>query len=107
MGPREYMLTAEKSDLLRSFLGGLPGNIAARLAKAVEVDRLTDGKALPHDMIMEGLRPVLRENQPRERTPTPLRLLCRPFEDFLFNGAKKSKRAASRAPAWFRCGTGC
>jgi len=73
--------------------------------RMVTVDRLTDGKALPHDMIMEGLRPVLRENQPRERTPTPLRLLCRPFEDFLFNGARKEKQKgrvarASVVPVW-------
>ena len=54
------MITPERTGLLKSFLGGLPEQIAARLAQAVEVDRLVDGKSLPHEMILEGLRPALR-----------------------------------------------
>jgi len=99
------MLTAEKTDLLQSFLGSLPGHVAARLAKAVEVDRLTDGVALPHEMILNGLRPVLRHNGPQQRTPTPLRLCCRPFEDLLVDGARKEKQKgriarSSVMPMW-------
>jgi hypothetical protein len=56
--------------------------VAARLAKAIEIDRLNDGRSLPHELILDGLRPVLRRGQ-SERAPTPLRLFCRPFEDLL------------------------
>lgn len=41
------MLTPDKAGLLQSFLGSLPGNIATRLAKAVEVDRLTNPICCP------------------------------------------------------------
>ena len=101
------MLSPDKTGLLKAFLGGLPGHIAARLAMAVEIDRLLDGHVLPHDDILEGLRPVLRRDQ-GERTPTPLRLFCRPFQDLL-TCAPRTRQAegrASRAPAWCRCGTG-
>ena len=76
------MLSDDKTGLLKAFLGSLPGQAAARLAMAVEVDRLMDGHVLPHDDILEGLRPVLRRDH-YERTPTPLRLFCRPFQDLL------------------------
>ena len=76
------MLSPDKTGLLKAFLGGLPGPIAARLAMAVEVDRLLDGHVLPHDDILESLRPILRRDQ-GERTATPLRLFCRPFQDLL------------------------
>jgi hypothetical protein len=99
------MLTSEKTDLLQSFLGSLPGHLAARLAKAVEVDRLTDGTSLPHDVILSGLRPSLRRSDNPHRTPTPLRLLCRPFEDLLVDGPRKEKQKgrilrASVMPLW-------
>jgi hypothetical protein len=74
------MLSTEKSALLQAFLGGLPQTAAARLAKAVEIDRLAGGTVLPHDMILGALRPMLRHV---ERTPTPLRLFCKPFEDLV------------------------
>jgi hypothetical protein len=76
------------------------------LAQAVEVDRLADGKSLPHEMILEGLRPALRRLAGSDRTPTPLRLFCAPFED-LFTAAphkitKQKGRIArdSVAPMW-------
>jgi hypothetical protein len=86
------MLTPEKSELLRNFLGHLPKDVAARLASAVELDRLLDGSGLPHDMILEGLRPVLQATEDHKRTPTPLRLFCRPFEDLLVNVPRKEKQ---------------
>jgi hypothetical protein len=86
------MLPPDKSELLRAFLGSLPRDMASRLASAVELDRLVDGKALPHDLILEGLRPVLRTDDMHKRTPTPLRLFCRPFEDLLVNVAVKEKQ---------------
>ena len=64
----------DKTGLLKAFLGSLPGTMAARLAMAVEVDQLMDNHNLPHNDILEGLRPVLRREN-YERTPTPLRIL--------------------------------
>ena len=86
------MLSSEKTVLLQSFLGSLPKDIAARLATAVEIDRLAEGSALPHDLILEGLRPILRADDVRRRTPTPLRLFCRPFEDLLVNIPRREKQ---------------
>ena len=102
------MISEEKTGLLKAFLGSLPGDIAARLAGAVEADRLLDGKALPHEAILEGLRPVLRDAH-AVRTPTPLRLFCRPFEDLLTSDARKTKLKASIArtsllPIWLWLG---
>jgi len=98
------MIAPNKVQVLQSFLGALPPQMAARLAKAVEVDRLSDGTALPHDLILDGLRPVLRSLEPA-RTLTPTRIFCRPFEDLLVAGSRKEKLAAriSRdaiAPVW-------
>jgi hypothetical protein len=99
------MLSAQKAGLLQAFLGGLPGNLASRLAKAVEVDRLTDGATLPHELILEGLRPVLSRGATHERTPTPLRLFCRPFEDVLSSAPRLEKQTGRIArtsimPVW-------
>jgi hypothetical protein len=93
----QAMLTPDKAELLKSFLGSLPERMAARLAKAVEVDRLADGAGLPHDVILEGLRPVLRQSETGQRTPDPLRSTAR---------ARKSRRGASCVRALRRCGTG-
>ncbi len=100
------MLTTDKAGLLHAFLGSLPENVAARLAKAVEVDRLTERAGLPHEMILDGLRPALRKkSEARERTPTPLRLFCMPFEDLLVSGSRQEKQKgriarSSVPPVW-------
>jgi hypothetical protein len=86
------MLSPERTGLLKSFLGNLPETVAARLARAVEIDRLSDGKMLPHEMILEGLRPVLRRAAGSDRTPTPLRLFCQPFEDLFSTMPRTSKQ---------------
>jgi hypothetical protein len=86
------VLSADKTGLLKSFLGSLPGHVAARLARAVEFDRLMDGK-LPHEDILTGLRPVLRRD-PHARAPTPLRLFCLPFQDLLTSAPRKTKQKA-------------
>jgi hypothetical protein len=98
------MLPEEKTGLLQSFLGGLPGPAASRLAMAVEVDRLLDGHTLPHETILSGLRPILRRDH-YDRRPTPLRLFCRPFQDLLTCEPRKVKQKASIArgtlvPTW-------
>jgi hypothetical protein len=94
----------DKTGLLKAFLGGLPGATAGRLAMAVEVDRLMDGHALPHEDILDGLRPVLRREH-YDRTLTPLRLFCRPFQDLLASAPRKAKQKTviareSLVPAW-------
>ncbi len=99
------MLSAQKTGLLTAFLGTLPENVAARLAKAVEVDRLADGAALPHEVILQGLRPVLRRGEAPDRTLTPLRLFCKPFEDLLTSQPRREKQKAriarsSVTPVW-------
>lgn len=99
------MVSPDKTEILRAFLGTLPKDMATRLASAVELDRLVDGKALPHDLILEGLRPVLRTDEMHKRTPTPLRLFCRPFEDLLVNAGVKEKQKgrilrAHVVPVW-------
>lgn len=98
------MLPEEKTGILKAFLGGLPGSAAGRLATAVETDRLMDGHALPHEDILEGLRPALRREH-YDRRPTPLRLFCRPFQDLLTCHPRKTKQKAAIArgtlvPVW-------
>jgi hypothetical protein len=98
------MLPDDKTGLLKSFLGGLPGPAAGRLAMAVETDRLMDGHGLPHETILEGLRPTLRAEH-QDRRPTPLRLFCRPFQDLLTCHPRKAKQKAAIArgslvPVW-------
>jgi len=100
------MLSPQKAGLLQAYLGSLPANLATRLAKAVEVDRLTDGAILPHELILDGLRPILsRGNVRYDRTPTPLRLFCRPFEDILMSTPRNTKQKGRIArtsimPVW-------
>jgi hypothetical protein len=97
------VLSADKTGLLASFLGGLPGHVAARLARAVELDRLMQGK-LPHEDILTGLRPVLRRDY-YKRTPSPQRLFCLPFQELLSSSPRKTKQKAviartSLMPVW-------
>jgi hypothetical protein len=84
------MLPAQEK-LLRSFLGRLPPATAQQLAHAIEADKLFDGKGLPHEVILESLRPALRHTLPEGRTLTPLRLFCQPFEDLLISAGGKAK----------------
>ena len=84
------MLSPEKSSLLQSFLGRLPEKAATRLARAVEVDRLSGGTVLPHELILGALRPSLRHQH--DRMPTPLRLFCQPFEDLLVQATPREKQ---------------
>jgi len=85
------MLTPEKAKLLTMFLGSLPERMAVLLARAVELDRLNESDALPHQAILDALRPALRKSA-AQRTPAPLRLFCLPFEDLLHDGVRKEKQ---------------
>lgn len=98
------MIAPNKAELLQRFLGSLPPGTAARLAKAVEVDRLSDGRMLPHDLILDGLRPKLRSAEPA-RTLTPTRVFCSPFEDLLTSRPRDGKQKGRIArdsiqPVW-------
>lgn len=93
-----HMLSEQKLLALRSFLGILPGGSATQLARMIEIDRLNDG-TLPHDAILEFLRPALRQYNNRVRVPSPIRYFCFPFEDLLFNGPRVVKRQAAIARA--------
>jgi hypothetical protein len=98
----EWILTDDKSSLLQTLLGKLPESAASKLAQAIEMDRLMDGRELPHDAILRGLRPSLGQSS---RTLTPLRLFCQPFEDLLDSSARKTKHKAviaraSVVPVW-------
>jgi fluoride ion exporter CrcB/FEX len=98
-------MDAVKAKQLGALLGTLPVPVAARLAKAIEVDRLSGGALLPHEIILDSLRPLLRRTQASDRTPTPLRLFCRPFEDLLTLQPRKEKlkgriSRASIMPVW-------
>ena len=99
------MASREKTELLRAFLGSLPMGIAGRLARAVEVDKLNNGKMLPHELILESLRPTLRSVDHSQRTQTPMRVFCRPFEDLLSNDPRQKKQKGriargSITPVW-------
>ena len=99
------MISADKQEMLSGFLCKLPEPVASRLAKAVEVDRLTGGQGLPHEAILGALRPQLRQAAKHERMPTPQRFFCQPFEDLLIarqRNAKQKGRIArsSIEPVW-------
>jgi hypothetical protein len=76
------MSSPAREHELRNFLAALPPEKATRLAIAVERSRLTGERSLPSGLILDGLRPTLRQFAPR-RTPTAQRLFCEPFSDFL------------------------
>lgn len=63
-------------------LAKLSASEALVLARKVEQARALGQETLPTDLVLAGLRPVLRELRP-ERTPTLCRLICSGFEDFL------------------------
>jgi len=81
-----------KQEKLKGFLATLPPKVLSPLAMAVERDRLMGRSDLPHDMIMEGLRPALRRAEAKpQRVPTPLRLFCVPFEDLIVPGPRPNQ----------------
>ncbi len=91
--------------LLSGFLGKLPPHLAARLAKAVEVDRLVGGTELPHEKLLQALRPQLHEIPRESRVLTAQRYFCRPFEELLNNHLPRVKQKGciarvSVVPVW-------
>lgn len=99
------MASPEKMDVLQSFLGSLPVGLAQNLARAIEMDRMNNGAGLPHEDILESLRPTLRDSGRNARALTPLRVFCRPFEDLLSDEPRRQKQKgriarSSVTPVW-------
>ena len=90
------MISPKRREALNLLADNLSREIALRLAHAVEIDRLDDGKFLPLEMTLNRLRPALRRVDGSERTPTPLRLFCRPFEDLLSNTPRMTEKQRGR-----------
>lgn len=93
---------------LKEVLGRLSRSEADKLIVAVERDRLAGG-SMPHDLILEALRPQLKDetggSKKRGGAPTPVRHLCWPFEELLVNerdGRKHRGRIprTSIMPVW-------
>ncbi len=76
---------------LKQFLASLPPEKALTLAAAVERGRLSGDAKLPVDLILSGLRPTLRRMNAR-RVPTPRRLVCECFADFLVDEPRDFKQ---------------
>ena len=91
-----------KEHELKQILAALPSDKALTLAAAVERGRLMGDTKLPAALILDGLRPNLRRMNAR-RIPTPQRLVCETFADFLVEEGREFKqlgrisRAAVRA----------
>lgn len=81
----------------------LSGSEIARFTRAIESDRADPKLPLPHETILQILRPRLASLKP-ERYPTPMRQFCDPFEDLLMSGepSEKSIRISrsSLVPIW-------
>lgn len=97
-------IEAGRLQRLSGFLESVTPILALQLARAVEIDRLRGGP-LPHDRILEALRPRLREASQRlDRTFTPRRLVCSAFEDLLVDSRLRKQRGrivrSSIAPVW-------
>lgn len=98
-------MDSEKSQKLKAFLDKLPDHVLERLTQAVELDKLADASELPHELLLEGLRPSIATSEHHvNRTPTPMRMFCVPFEDLLVAGRRGKHRGriarASLSPVW-------
>lgn len=72
----------DKAAQLGEVLGRLSAQEAVALARAVELSRVRGTEALPTDLVLNALRPRLREAQ-APRIPTLRRLVCFAFDHFL------------------------
>jgi hypothetical protein len=99
------MTAQNKQVQLDQYIGQLPSHMAERLAKALEVERLIGRSDLPHDELLQALRPQLREAPKPARAPNPQRYFCLPFQDLLVNEVPVAKQKgrisrASIVPVW-------
>ncbi|MBX2830188.1 MAG: hypothetical protein KTR23_03270 [Rhodospirillales bacterium] len=81
----------------------LSGTEIARFTRAIESDRADPKLPLPHEAILQILRPRLASLKP-ERYPTPMRQFCDPFEDLLTSALPSDKSIrisrSSLIPIW-------
>jgi hypothetical protein len=93
------MGVSQLGDLFES----LSSSEIARFTRAIESDRADPKLPLPHEQILQILRPRLASLKP-ERYPTPMRQFCDPFEDLLTSAppVEKSIRISrsSLMPIW-------
>ena len=86
------------------FAADLQQEIALRVTRAVEIDRLVESRFLPLEM--NGSRPVPQRAGGSDRTPTPLRFFCMPFDDLLCDAPRRTEKQKGRisrnsvAPIW-------
>jgi len=95
----------DKSQKLQAFIEKLPDHLLAQLTQAIERDRLSGGKELPHDLLLAGLRTSAAvADRQVHRTPTPMRLFCMPVEDILVPARRKKRQGliarSSLTPIW-------
>lgn len=76
-------LNLAKKDQLEVFLSQVKDHELEKLVDAVERDRMVGGQELPHETLLDLMRPALREKEFSSRVPTPERLFCVAFEDLL------------------------
>lgn len=98
-------ISALRLEKLDALMHSVTPALASKLASAVELDRLRGG-ALPHDKILEALRPRLRELDGRtDRLPSPRRMVSTVFEDLLLSRPRLRKQKGriarpSLRPIW-------
>jgi hypothetical protein len=95
------MSSPQQTGLPNSFPVSVADQLDLCVARAVEV---ADSDALHHEMILASGAP--RRGTGAERTPTPLRFFCLPFEDLLIASAPENNKRKGRiardsiAPIW-------
>ena len=75
-------MSADPAAQLQQFVDTLPESALKKLAATIELDRGENRYGLPHNAIMQILRPRLAEIR-APRVFTAQRVLCLPFEDML------------------------
>ena len=101
------MLSTRKREQLTAFLGSLTTATALKVFAALEADRVSGGKGLPHDELIDDLRDRLLKRGAvlPLRRPDSKRLFFTPIEDFLIGAHPARKRKAQIArtslnPIW-------
>ncbi|TNE42553.1 MAG: hypothetical protein EP347_00660 [Alphaproteobacteria bacterium] len=85
-------MSEQKKSKLEAFLGDIVEDDLRKLVAAVEFDRLSGTRGLPHNTVLDALRPVLREGGAFDRVPTPQRMFCTAFEDLLQTLPRQQKQ---------------
>ena len=100
-------ISANKRRQLSAFLGSLSDATALKLFAALDIDRLSGGRDLPHDDLLSDLRTrMLERGAPLPpRIKDARRIFFTPFEDFFVGEHSEKKRPlrisrTSLAPIW-------